>query len=513
MYFVLPQVLSLTSQGANTEKLLPHVVKLLPSTDMMVKKLACWFVTQHPNEQLTLLAVNTLLKDCEDPSPMIRGLALRTLSNIPLTSVSIYTVTQIDRAMKDSSAYVRRTAVMACIKIHQVSPELIVDHGLINQLYGMIRDPDPLVVVNCLSALEELLEDEGGAVINRNIAHYLLNRLALFTEWGLIMVLKLLQRYKPKGEEETIQIMNMVDNFLKHNNSSVVMGTLHYFLHLVSDLPHLVNEVYNRAKSQILHTLASGNPELTYLLLQYIETLLPNEQQSFQQHFRCFFCKYNEPLYVKKKKIELLPHVTNDENIKEVLEELSMYCSDITPELSEKAICAVGKIATREVSWFGTCVHKLLELVQFTLDYVSSNVVQILQHLDYRQHGYLEETMKCIPKCIDVVNDDQGKGSIIWMLGEYGEHLQEAPYILETYIDGAEEETSSSVQLHLLTATVKLFIKRPAECQDMLGRLFETCAEGQDCDVKDRVVFLYNLLRTDIKLAEKVVCNSTAAAE
>lgn len=45
-----------------------------------------------------------------------------------------------------------------------------------NELYSLLRDQDPIVVVNCLRALEEILKKEGGVVINKPIAHHLLNR-------------------------------------------------------------------------------------------------------------------------------------------------------------------------------------------------------------------------------------------------------------------------------------------------------------------------------------------------
>ncbi len=41
-----------------------------------------------------------------------------------------------------------------------------------NELYALLRDPDPVVAVNCLRALEEILKDEGGVVINKPIAHH-----------------------------------------------------------------------------------------------------------------------------------------------------------------------------------------------------------------------------------------------------------------------------------------------------------------------------------------------------
>ena len=40
-------------------------------------------------------------------------------------------------------------------------------------------------------------------------------------------------------------------------------------------------------------------------------------------------------------------------------------------------------------------------------------------------------------------------------------------------VNHIEEESSSAVKLQLLTATMKLFFKRPAECQHTLGRLLE----------------------------------------
>ena len=52
------------------------------------------------------------------------------------------------------------------------------DAAVVNELYSMLRDNDPVVMVNCLRALEEILKEEGGVAVNKAIAHHLLNR------WG-----------------------------------------------------------------------------------------------------------------------------------------------------------------------------------------------------------------------------------------------------------------------------------------------------------------------------------------
>ena len=71
----------LMSAGVDTEPLFASIVKFVASNDVVCKKLAYWYVRHFDDKQdLVLLAVNGLVKDCSDPSPMTRGLALKTLA-------------------------------------------------------------------------------------------------------------------------------------------------------------------------------------------------------------------------------------------------------------------------------------------------------------------------------------------------------------------------------------------------------------------------------------------------
>lgn len=84
------------------------------------------------------------------------------------------------------------------------------------------------------------------------------------------------------------------------------------------------------------------------------------------------------------------------------------------------------------------------------------------------------------------LSDNEAKAALIWILGtllqellishkfwlvlgEYGTEVIEAPYIIEPLIDNYEDENSSLIKLHLLSAAMKLFFKRPPEVQKMLG--------------------------------------------
>lgn len=65
----------------------------------------------------------------------------------------------------------------------------------------------------------------------------------------------------------------------------------------------------------------------------------------------------------------------------------------------------------------------------------------------------------------------QGKQALIWLLGVHGERIPNAPYVFEDFVDNVKSETFPAVKMELLTALLRLFLSRPAECQDALGRL------------------------------------------
>lgn len=69
----------------------------------------------------------------------------------------------------------------------------------------------------------------------------------------------------------------------------------------------------------------------------------------------------------------------------------------------------------------------------------------------------------------------QGKQALIWLLGAHGEKVPNAPYVLEDFVENVKSEMFPAVKMELLTALVRLFLSRPAECQDVLGRLLYYC--------------------------------------
>lgn len=87
-------------------------------------------------------------------------------------------------------------------------------------------------------------------------------------------------------------------------------------------------------------------------------------------------------------------------------------------------------------------------------------------------------------------------------MGEFGEDIEESPYILEKMIEEQKEFNSVKLSSVLLTSIFKLFFKRAPEVQKMLGQFLEQLVRSAvDTDLKQRATFYYRLLKTDIALA------------
>ena len=64
----------------------------------------------------------------------------------------------------------------------------------------------------------------------------------------------------------------------------------------------------------------------------------------FENHVKVFFCKFNDPLYVKLEKIEILIKVVDEKNAESILGELQDYCNDIDLDLVTASVKAIGQI-------------------------------------------------------------------------------------------------------------------------------------------------------------------------
>lgn len=215
---------------------------------------------------------------------------------------------------------------------------------------------------------------------------------------------------------------------------------------------------------------------------------------------------------------------------REIVAELTEYVTGVDAELGRTAVRSIGEIAVRvpTPTVVDGVVEALLECVEAEAEYVRAETVVVLQELLRVHPDRAASVIPSLHRVLKRMEDPTGKAAVIWMIGEYGQLIDDAPYLLEPLIDGVREEGSVAVRCELLTATTKLFFKRPPEVQKMLGRLFKACLDddagaatpaantaasgaaavgGAEASalVRDRALLYYRLLRANVKEAGSVI--------
>ena len=391
------QVIAYHTLGIDVSRLFSDMILACNTRDLVVKKMVYLYLSayasSHPD--VTLLAINTLQKDCRDEDPMIRGLALRALTSLRLPSILEYVLQPLKSALADSSAYVRQAGVLGVLKVWHLSPEAVKEADYVDALYGMMRDRDPQVVINCVSALNEILADEGGIAVNTAIVHYLLGRLRELSDWGQCLVMDVVARYTPANEDELFGIMNLLDGCLKVAHSGVVLGATKCFLAFTAGLPDIARQVALRLKTPLLTLCASSSPEVAYAVLSHVSLMIERQPGVFDDEFKQFFCKYNEPGAVKALKVAALPRIASPTNARDIVAELAEYVGGVDAELAIAAVRAIGDIAVRVPPAAEVVVEALLELVEMDAEYVRSETVVVMQGASAAWFVHLSHCIAC----------------------------------------------------------------------------------------------------------------------
>jgi len=110
-------------------------------------------------------ALPILVSDMEDPNPLVRALALRTLSYIHVREFVEATATPLHDLLRDPDPYVRKTAAFCVAKLYDHDRDLVENSvvkngggGLIEGLNALLRDDNPTVVSSALVSLMDIWE-------------------------------------------------------------------------------------------------------------------------------------------------------------------------------------------------------------------------------------------------------------------------------------------------------------------------------------------------------------------
>lgn len=504
------KVIAAMTVGKDVSMLFTDVINCMQTGNVELKKLVYLYLINYAksNPDLAILAVNTFRRDANDPNPLIRALSIRTMGCIRVEKITEYLCEPLRRCLKDDDPYVRKTAAVCVAKLHDINPELAEDQGFLKALRDLLADANPSVVANAVAALSEINDNSDDKVfeVTDSVLQKLLAALNECTEWGQVFILDALSMYTPKGDRQAESIIERVTPRLQHANAAVVMSAIKVivkYLDMVSSTDTV--RTLSRKMAPPLVTLLSSEPEIQYVALRNINLIVQKRPLVLSNEIKVFFCKYNDPIYVKMEKLEIMIKLVSERNVEQVLLELKEYATEVDVDFVRRSVRAIGRCAIKLENAAERCINVLLDLIQTKVNYVVQEAIIVIKDIFRKYPNRYESIIATLCENLDTLDEPEAKASMIWIVGEYAERIDNADELLEHFLDSFDDETAE-VQLQMLTATVKLFLKRPDGTKKIMENVLAMATEHSDNpDLRDRGYVYWRLLSSDPEAAKRVV--------
>ena len=153
--------------GKDVSVLFTDVVNCMQTNSVELKKLVYLYIMNYAKTQpdLAILAVNSFVKDCDDPSPLIRALAVRTMGCIRVEKITSYLCRPLRKVLEDEDPYVRKMAAVCVAKIFTINRNIVYEQEFLTQLTELLSDANPMVVANTVAALCEIDQVRRGVCV------------------------------------------------------------------------------------------------------------------------------------------------------------------------------------------------------------------------------------------------------------------------------------------------------------------------------------------------------------
>lgn len=503
------RVVSFMRSGENVQQLFSSMLRCVRTSDLELKKLAYLYLSHYAEQEpeQAIMAVNTFVQDSQDNNPFVRALAVRTMCRIKLESVAEHMIIPLKKCLSDPDPYVRKTAAFGVAKLYDVIPEAVENANLFEDLLKLLSDDNPMVISNTTATIFEINERRTTPIfkLNSDTIAPILSAISSCSEWCQTILLDALSYYKPESADEATFLIDRLVPFLKHSNPAVVIGSfkcIFLFMEVDSRKP---SKIFPQIIPPFITLVSSAEPEVQYVVLRTLSLFVQKYPRALSKEIRVFFCKYNDPSYVKMEKLDIIVTICRPQNAQLVLDELNEYCNAVDVAFVRKSVRCIAQIAIKMEEASRRCVDILVALVGGKADYAVEEAVCVVCDILRKYPGSFESIIATVCANMEQLKEPHAKAAGIWILGEYCHLIEKVDVLLDPYLDTFHDE-QPIVQLSILSAIVKVYIQKPDTRDQLQFVLQEATKPGNSPDVKNRAFVYWRVLSLpDLSVAQDML--------
>ncbi|KAG7662178.1 uncharacterized protein J8A68_004306 [[Candida] subhashii] len=485
--------------------MMSDVIPLLKLDDMEVRKLCLEFIATYSNNTQSddsLNAIPYLEKLSESPSPILRALVIRAISSVRRREFIDVGVSLATRMIKDPDPYVRKTTAFSIARLYQYDHGAVERENLVDELNKLLYDDDQLVVANALAALSSITENSKTLTLKIDKAHslQLISFLDSTNEWHQIYLLNALMSYVPQRETEALDLIEAVLPSLQHENAAVVLNAIKiiiYYSKYVKN-PELKLPILPKRLGTSLISLLSKTPEVQFLVLRNVILLLLGNKELVHFEVEMFYCRFDDPIYVKDTKLEIIYLLANEQNVGSVLLELEEYATEVDIPMARKAIRAFGNLAVKLENAASQCVEIICDLMSHGISYIVQESTIAIKNILRKYPGEFNFAINELIKHYHLIDEPDAKTALIWIVGQYCEIIEEdTVQMLDDFISSFKDDPIE-VQYATLTAATKYYLKYPTRGESIVLRVLKWATEEVDNpDIRDRGYIYWRLISSE----------------
>ena len=117
-------------------------------------------------------------------------------------------------------------------------------------------------------------------------------------------------------------------------------------------------------------TLLSAEPEIQLIALKNINLMIQKRPNIFQKELKKFYVDFNDPIYIKMEKLDIIYRLADEKNMDYILLELKKYTNEVDVEFVRKSLRVIGQLAIKLEKAANICVGTLKECIKTRKPYV-----------------------------------------------------------------------------------------------------------------------------------------------
>ncbi|KDO29264.1 hypothetical protein SPRG_19925 [Saprolegnia parasitica CBS 223.65] len=482
-------------------------VEMTAATNLIQKRvgyLTC-SLTLSPAHEFRFMIINQLQRDLQSPNHLEVCSALMAVCKLVTVEMIPAVQPMIMEALRHEIELVRKKAVMALHRFHQLNPDSVADMG--DTLRRTLCDRDPSVMGAALCLLHDVADLVPSYVsILKQITEHRLPREFDYhripAPWIQIRLLKILALLGQADQTTSEGMYEVLHDVMRRADTGINVGYA-----IIYECVRTVTTIYpnstllDAAAASISRFISSDNHNLKYLGVTGLAAIVKDHPRYAAAHQMAVIdCLEDPDETLKRKTLDLLYRMTNPVNVEFIVAKLTSFLREATDVfLRTELVSRITQCAERYAPNNAWYIQTMTDVFELGGELVKVEVAHNLMRLIAEGSGDDEEQdMELRRDAVDTylellerpVLPDILVCTMAWVLGEYG-YLSEAmelDEIAERLCELVDRpfENEDMTRGYIVTAVTKLTAQLHGREIDAARAMMEKYKTSRSIDLQQR---------------------------